>query len=464
MKKISIPFLIIVLTLLVGGLIFLAFQFSKENTSLRGEIQKVQSEKDSRERLVQKSFLDGADNAAAADTKLYFETKNRLLASHQKFVEVDLTKMQLVLFENGSPKETISVRTKGREGSWWETPIGEYKVLSKAANHFSSIGDVWMPWSIQFYGNFFIHGWPYYSDGREVEQRYSGGCIRLGTDDAKKVYDFVTRDTPILIYEESGTSTVKAVVPQKNTLTPLNVSAEGVLVADIDSGEVLLGKNEMMPMPIASLTKLMTAVVASEVIYLERGVTVTPTMLRDSVQSYPLESGKNYRAFNLFFPLLMESSNGSARALASFLGEGEFIRQMNEKAKTLGMTETAFVDPAGIGEGNVATLRDLARLAKNIADKRLFVFDIGRGKSVVPQKDSVMTKIKNFNEFADDPRLIGMKNGETVEAKQSLLSVWQLTDSTATQHRIFIGVLRYENRKQDTEIALQWIQDNFAIK
>lgn len=437
---------------------------SKENSSLRGEIKKVLVERDARERINQKSFLNGADNAAVSDAKLYFATREKLIAAKEKFVEVDLTKMQVTLYENGAAKETMSVRTKGREGSWWETPIGEYKVLSKSANHFSSIGDVWMPWSIQFYGNFFIHGWPYYSDGRAVEQRYSGGCVRLGTEDAKKVYDFVVRGTPILIYEETAPASVKILSPKNTNLSPLAVSAEGVLIADIDSGDVLVAKNEDMPMPIASVAKLMTSVVASEVIFLERGITITPTMVRDSVQSYQLNVGENYRAFNLFYPLLMESSNSAARALASFLGEGEFIRQMNEKAKTLGMAETNFIDPAGIGAENTSTLRDLARLAKYIADKRLFIFDISRGKSIVPGKDTAMTQIKNFNEFAEDSNLIGMKNGETKEAKQTLLGVWQLRDATGAPHRIFIGVLRSENRKEDTKQALSWLEANFDLR
>ncbi|PIP46640.1 MAG: hypothetical protein COX15_00070, partial [Candidatus Colwellbacteria bacterium CG23_combo_of_CG06-09_8_20_14_all_42_19] len=82
-------------------------------------------------------------------------------------------------YEKGVFVNEFAILSKGKEGSWWETPAGLYKVQSKEKEHFSSFGRVYQPWSMAFQGNFFIHGWPYYPGGRAVESTYSGGCIRL---------------------------------------------------------------------------------------------------------------------------------------------------------------------------------------------------------------------------------------------------------------------------------------------
>lgn len=113
-------------------------------------------------------------------------------------VEIDLDAMTLTIWKDGAP-ETFPVLSKGDPERTNETPRGEFEALYKAEKHFSSIGHVWMPFSIQFKGNFFIHGWPYYPDGRDVAKGYSGGCVRLSTEDAQRVYEFVKIGTPIHI-------------------------------------------------------------------------------------------------------------------------------------------------------------------------------------------------------------------------------------------------------------------------
>ena len=96
------------------------------------------------------------------DEKKFLNYKKNYIENEASFVEVDLRKMIVSLYGRGLLLKTLPVTMKGREGSWWETPTGNYKAILKERNHFSSIGKVWMPYSIQFYGNFFIHGLPYY--------------------------------------------------------------------------------------------------------------------------------------------------------------------------------------------------------------------------------------------------------------------------------------------------------------
>ena len=128
-----------------------------------------------RQALIQNSFLNSDGFASYSNQNVFSDEKKNLIEEKKSFVEVNLQKMLLTLYENGEVKEEFPVLSKGREGSWWETPTGKYKALTKEVNHFSSIGKVWMPWSIQFYGNFFIHGWPYHQNGEPVPKSYSGG-------------------------------------------------------------------------------------------------------------------------------------------------------------------------------------------------------------------------------------------------------------------------------------------------
>jgi hypothetical protein len=111
----------------------------------------------------------------------------------------DLSGMTLTLYDQGVATATYPILSKGRKGTPWETPGGVYQVLSKEKTHFSSLGHVFMPWSMQFYGNFFIHGWPYDADGNDVPRGYSGGCIRLSTPDAEQVYAFAERGTSVIV-------------------------------------------------------------------------------------------------------------------------------------------------------------------------------------------------------------------------------------------------------------------------
>jgi len=395
----------------------------------------------------------------------FLDDRNALIYEKKSFIEADLEAMKLTIYEQEVAFTTFPILTKGREGSWWETATGRYSAVSKAVNHFSSIGHVWMPWSIQFYGNFFIHGWPYYEGGKPVEKTYTGGCIRLSTEDAERVFRFATRGMPILVFDRvSRPASFSALTARVPMVSAPELSAKAALIADIDTGETILDKYSDTPMPVASLTKLMTAVVASELVYLDRSITIVPRMLNDAIQSFPLAVGASYRAIDLLYPLLLQSSNGAARALSGFLGEAESIRQMNAKATSLGMGATLFVDPAGVGEGNVSTLKDLARLSKYIADKRRFLFDITAGRPMDAFSKSELSGLKNFNEFASTTELIGMKNGETRIAKQVLAGVWEWKTPDGKPRRFFVGVLSSEDRKADTEALLAWLNASFVFK
>lgn len=413
------------------------------------------------------SFTDTGE-MVFPDEQKFLTQKDEYIQNKNSFIEADLRAMQLTLYENGIVSKTMKILSKGKERSWWETPTGNYKVLGKAINGYSSIGNVWMPYSIQFYGNYLIHGWPYYDGGTPVSQGYSGGCIRLSTEDAKMVFNFAKVGTPVLVLENDaehnfGMLAAKAI----NAILP-PISAEAFLISDLSSGEIILEKRAEEKLPIASLTKLMTGVVAHEVIYLGRSIKVTPQMLASVSQIFYPIVGERYIGLDLLYPLLMQSSNDSAKVLSGFIGEETFARNMNAKAASLQMTDTQFADASGISAQNISTAYDISKLLQYIYYKRPFLFDIGRGVAfenvgLIKIGDTInIPDLKNINEFIDDPDLIGVKNGETSATRQAMVTVWNIHTAQGDVP-VAIVVLGSGNGKSDTDILLKWLKNNFAL-
>jgi len=140
--------------------------------------------------------------------------------------------------------------------------------------------------------------------------------------------------------------------------------AEAACVVDCEAGSVLYGKREDRVRPIASLTKLLTALV-----YLESGGTfdqeieITPEDARGAGKSV-LWKHHRFKAEDVFYTALMSSDNRAARALArsTFYSPDQFIARMNRKAQEIGCRTLHVEEPTGLSEKNVASAVDVARL------------------------------------------------------------------------------------------------------
>lgn len=388
----------------------------------------------------------------------YFEDAKRSFINQKSdFIEANLSEMKVRVYAAGTVVKELPILTKGRPGSWWETPAGIYKIESKSANHFSSFGRVYQPWSMAFQGNFFIHGWPYYKDGTPVASSFSGGCIRLSTDDAKVVYDLVKIGTPLLVYENefNGDNT-----SYELSLPP--ISAKAYLVADLNNNFVFAQKDAEKVVPIASLTKLVTALTAAEYINLDNFVRVTPDMLAST--SLPrLSVGKQYSAYELLYPLLLESSNEAATAIARLLGTGRFVSAMNAKAKAIGMSHTRFADPSGSSAENISSAEDLFQLAKFLYNNRSFVLKLSAGKLVTNAYDAPrFSNLRNFNLFADDPNFVGGKVGKTIAADETMLAIFDVAVA-GTKRPIVVIVLGSLDTKQDVSALRAYVLNHYAL-
>ncbi|OGG73250.1 hypothetical protein A3A38_03920 [Candidatus Kaiserbacteria bacterium RIFCSPLOWO2_01_FULL_53_17] len=380
-----------------------------------------------------------------------------LSAAHERLIAADLSAMKLYLFENGVASTTFDILSKGKRGSRWETPTGLYKIETKEEDHFSSIGEVHMPYSMQFFGNFFIHGWPFYPSGGLVAEGYSGGCIRLSTNDAERVYEFASQGTPIFVWEGEMASSTSFTVEQK----PLpKISAKVFLVADIKNGTVFAERSPDEVFPIASLSKLLTALVANETIHFDRTLVVTRddrkqtdgtpgSILPDDVISVG----------NMLYPLLMESNNSIAYTLARFHGTSNFMQWVNDKAKAIGMEHTSLEDPSGLSEHNVSTANDLFKLARYIHDSQSYILNISRETEKKITSETGRTyAVGNFNHFAGTPGFLGGKTGYTDAARETMVTIFEvpIENERAT---IAIIILGSADRKTDVENLLAWFKN-----
>jgi D-alanyl-D-alanine endopeptidase (penicillin-binding protein 7) len=151
---------------------------------------------------------------------------------------------------------------------------------------------------------------------------------------------------------------------------PGGVYARHAIVLDPATGKVLFEKNAERAVPIASLTKLMTALVFLEQKPDEdRSVEVTRTELRGGGHTR-LRRGELVRLGDLLHMSLMCSDNVATRVLVreSGLSSEEFLARMNKKAVEIGMTDSRFVEFTGLDERNAATAADVARLLRTAAD------------------------------------------------------------------------------------------------
>ncbi|RJP44981.1 D-alanyl-D-alanine carboxypeptidase [Candidatus Parcubacteria bacterium] len=261
------------------------------------------------------------------------------------------------------------------------------------------------------------------------------------------------------VFLESPASLGQSFYRIKDEPPPL-VSAERVLVADLRSGDDFLSIKKSGRWPLASITKLMGAVVVLRDMDLEQGVAVGEAdFLPQSQEERSLTTGGRYRAADLLRAMLTASSNEAAEALANSLGRASFIAAMNAAARDWGLDETNFDDPTGLSASNQSTPADIQKLLLRIYDEYPDILKITRAKSwSIRNLDSGSVKaMKSTNLFAGQANFIGGKTGYTDEAGGNLVSVFRYRDRP-----LFIVVLGSDDRFGETEKLFSWFSRNFT--
>jgi len=386
-----------------------------------------------------------------------------------KAIEVDLNTMQVTLIENGAVVDTVPVLARGKSGTFWETPTGDYKVNTKEINHYSSIGHVWMPYSMQFFGNYFIHGWPYDDEGRNVSSAYSGGCIRLATEDARKVYEFASVGTPIHLtggpVEELGATTTFRYFLKSGGLPP-DIRASQFLVADIETGEVLWERNSTEQVALTNLTPLMSGIVALETVNQYKTVRMSELILgtpipRSRVGGYPDELPIGA----LIYPLMFSGNDTAATAFAADHGERTFVRGMNEKARAIGMNDTVYASSTA-SQANLGTARDAFILLRYLNEHKRFLIDATlREEHVIKQggtKEDFRWDNVNPLYLTQDSAYRGGVMSIATGTSGVGASVWSASLTEFGERPIAIILLGTEDPASDTLAIRRFIMSHFV--
>lgn len=407
-----------------------------------------------------------ADALVLSNGSEVIAARDEFIAAKEDFIFADLNAMNIALYKEGRMEAVYLIVAKGKDGSFYETPNGIYTVKTKARNHFSSIGKVWMPWSVHFFANYFIHGIPYYTNGVPVSDSFSGGCIRLPTDQAEALFRAAGTGMPVLVY-----SSADRMLPDESYykkadndggLSEHAVSAQGAIAVDFESGNILWEKNRDAAYPIASITKLMTALVAVESINRYKILSMDAVSLRTAGDSASLLEGDTFQSEEWLYPMLLTSSNDiAARYQREVWG---FTTIMNQKARALGMTETFFDDPTGLSPRNISSVQDLYRLLRFLAEHKKPVFDItGLARyEAVSRSGGKKHEWLNMNWNMKDQRFIAGKSGTSPEALQNMAGVFGVKFGESGTRPVAIIVLGSQDRVSDTDAIIAYLERDFV--
>jgi D-alanyl-D-alanine carboxypeptidase len=236
---------------------------------------------------------------------------------------------------------------------------------------------------------------------------------------------------------------LKTVIANMKSRT--KIAAAAYLAVDLSGGKVLLQKNPGKSYPIASVTKLMTAVVALENIDIAEKITLTKEMLSPYGSSPSFFAGANISAKNLLRASLIQSVNDAAESLSYFLGKEKFLALMNQKAKELGMADTVYFDVTGLNPKNHSTAADMVKLLAYINKSHPEILDITRDDNFwLPDAGGKLVKFLNVANFYYVPAFIGGKTGYLVEARQTFAGVFDVGGKPAA-----IVILRSDNYQSD---------------
>jgi hypothetical protein len=234
------------------------------------------------------------------------------------------------------------------------------------------------------------------------------------------------------------------------------LSAQSFLVADLITGEYIKESQNIKNYPLASVSKLMTAVVAHEKMDPQSMAIVS----RSSYNTYGTQGelllGESIRVSDLMYPLLMESSNDGAEVLADAYGHDKFMVEMNKKAIALGMNDTYYNDPSGLDPKNVSTVEDQFKLAKYIYANSPVIFDLTR----VRQFEILNHRWYNKNKTLNMPEFIGGKNGFIDESRQTTISLFDIQMAKGGKRKVAIVLLKSNDREGDVVKILSFLKKN----
>ncbi len=247
-----------------------------------------------------------------------------------------------------------------------------------------------------------------------------------------------------------------------NTSDSLDLKSSVALVLDQDTNEVLFSKNSQAVLPIASITKLMTAVVVTEA-KLPMGEMLTVSQDDVDTEKFSrsrLKVGTQLSREEMLHLALMSSENRAAHALGRNYPGGidAFVAAMNRKAQELGMKDTQYVEPTGLSSRNQSSARDLATLV-NAAHQVQIIREFSTSPEYAVEVGNRSTQFRTTNALVRSPSWdIGLqKTGYITEAGRCL--VMQAKMAGRQLIMVFLDSAGKYSRIGDAERVRRWVAE-----
>jgi serine-type D-Ala-D-Ala carboxypeptidase (penicillin-binding protein 5/6) len=254
---------------------------------------------------------------------------------------------------------------------------------------------------------------------------------------------------------------VALVVASPAAAGPPQVTARAYYVENGATGEALAGEDADARLPVASITKLMTVLVALRHVQLDDVVVAAPSAAAVGESTINLRPGERITVRDLVEAALVQSANDAAWALATYVGKGDvkrFVRLMNARARSLGLRDTQFVRPDGLDvAGHVSSARDVTLLARAAMQNPTI-------RSVVDDREATISggrRLHTWNDLLGHfPGLIGVKTGHTEAAGWSQVAAVRANGFVL--YATVLGSPTRSARNADVAALLRWGLSRYA--
>lgn len=245
------------------------------------------------------------------------------------------------------------------------------------------------------------------------------------------------------------------------TVNGIETSARSAILMDLDSNRILYEKNINEVRSVASISKIMTAVIAIESGKLDNKVTIGDEINKAYGSGIYIKVGEILTLRDLLYGLMLRSGNDAAVAIAHYVGGSveKFVEMMNQKAKEIKMTNTTFNNPSGLDEdkGNYSTAYDMALLTS-------YAMKLDEYKEITGTKKYTLTTNKNVYSWINKNKLLsiykyttGGKTGFTEIAKRTLV-----TTASKDNINLVVVTLNDGNDWQDHENLFEYGFSNYT--
>lgn len=277
---------------------------------------------------------------------------------------------------------------------------------------------------------------------------------------------YISGATPGLVSAQAYILPVSNIgfTPIRNTaITDPIIDANEALIYDLDTGDFLLEKNVDVRTPVASLTKVLSALVAQERFLSQEIVTVASESIKVDGQKQTLYEGEHIYVKDLISMMLIESSNDAAYALANHASASgfDFVTEMNRKAQSLGMTNCMFTDPAGLDDQAYCTARDLIRLVRGALRQSPKLWSMtAQNQTVVTSVDGKISHTVNSTNklLGQLEGIIGGKTGNTDGALGCFILLVKIPEKDDTLVSVVLGS---QDRFGDTKTLIDWVRQAY---